>query len=173
MSGLYTIMLGGLKEGRHNFDFEINNKFFELFEESEIKEGELHIEAELDKRSNHYDLTIRIKGMVKVECDRCLEMYDQPIICENKLLIKPGKSRDDSEADMLTIPADEYDLDISQYIYEFVHLALPLKRVHPPDNKGNSTCDPEMLQKLSEYAIDVEKKRDPRWDALKELMNDN
>jgi uncharacterized protein len=74
---------------------------------------------------------------------------------------------------MLTIPADEYELDISHYIYEFVHLALPLKRTHPLDKKGNSTCDPVMLQKLSEHVIDIEKKADPRWDELKKLMNDN
>jgi uncharacterized protein len=173
MSGLYTIPLSGLKEGRHTYDFEINNKFFELFEESEIKEGDLKVTAELDKRSTHYDLVIRIEGMVRIDCDRCLEMYNQPVICENRLLIKPGKTRDESEADMLTIPADEYELDLSQYIYEFVHLALPLKRTHPFDKKGNSTCDPAMLQKLSEHVVYVEKKIDPRWDELKKLMNDN
>jgi uncharacterized protein len=173
MSGLYTIPLNGLKEGRHTYDFEINNKFFEFFEESEIREGELHIDAELDKRSTHYDLTIRIEGTVRIQCDRCLEIYSQPVICENKLLIKPGKHWDDSGADMLTIPADEYELDISHYIYEFVHLALPLKRTHPLDKKGNSTCDPVMLQKLSEHVIDIEKKADPRWDELRKLMNNN
>lgn len=173
MSGLNTIPLSGLKEGLHTYDFEIGNKFFEQFDESEIREGELQVTAVLDKRSSHYDLVIRIEGKVRIECDRCLEKYDQPISCENRLLIKPGKSWDDSDPDMLTIPADGYELDISQYIYEFTHLAMPLKRIHPNDKKGNSTCDPEMLQKLNELIIDIEKKGDPRWDELKKLMNDN
>ena len=173
MSGLYTIPLGGLKEGRHTYDFEIGNKFFEQFEESEIREGDLKVIAELDKRSSHYDLLIRIVGSVRIDCDRCLEKYDQSLESENRLLIKTGKEWDDSEPDLLTIPADEYELNISQYIYEFVHLALPLKRIHPEDKKGNSTCDPGMLQKLREHVIDTEKKGDPRWDELKKLMNDN
>jgi uncharacterized protein len=173
MSGLYTIPLSGLKEGRHIYDFEISNEFFELFEESEIKEGEVHVDAELDKRSSYYDLIIRMKGQVRIECDRCLELYDQPVSCENRLLIKTGKKLDNSEPDLLTIPADEYELDICQYLYEFIHLALPLKRTHPYDNKGNSMCNPIMLQKLREHLIDVEKKGDPRWDELKKLMNDN
>lgn len=173
MSGLYTIPLSGLKEGRHIYDFEVGSGFFELYEESEIREAELHVDAELDKRSTHYDLIIRIEGSIRVECDRCLEKYSQPISCENRLLIKSGKEWDDSETDMLTIPADEYVLDISQYIYEFAHLAMPLKRTHPDDEKGNSTCDPVMLQKLKEHLIDIEKEIDPRWDELKKLMNDN
>jgi uncharacterized protein len=173
MSGLYTIPLGGLKEGRHTYDFEIGNKFFEQFEGSEIREGVLQIIAELDKRSSHYDLVIRIEGSVRIDCDRCLEKYDQPLMSENRLFIKTGKKWDDSDPDLLTIPADEYELNISQYIYEFAHLALPLKRMHPDDKKGNSTCDPVMLQKLKEHVIDTEKKGDPRWDELKKLMNDN
>ena len=31
MSGLFIIPISGLKEGRHLFDFEIRNKFFEEF----------------------------------------------------------------------------------------------------------------------------------------------
>jgi uncharacterized protein len=173
MSGLYTIPLVGLKEGRHTYDFEIGNKFFEQFEGSEIREGNLQVIAELDKRSSHFDLVIKIEGVVRVECDRCLEKYDQPLKSENRLLIKSGKERDDSEPDLLTIAADEYELDISQYIYEFTHLALPLKKVHPEDKKGKSTCNPEMLQKLNELVIDIEKTGDPRWDELKKLMNEN
>ena len=173
MSGLYIIPLSGLKEGRHIYDFEISNEFFELFEESEIREGEIQVDVELDKRSSHYDLIIRMEGMARLECDRCLEMYDQPVSCENRLLIRLGKKWDDTDPDILTIPSDENELDISQYLYEFVHLALPLKRTHPYDKKGNSTCNPVMLQKLSELVIDTEKKADPRWDELKKLMNDN
>ncbi|MBK8882595.1 MAG: hypothetical protein IPN67_09510 [Bacteroidales bacterium] len=75
MSGSYTIGLSGLKEGRHTIDFEIGNKFFESFEESEIKEGSLFANIELEKRSTHIDLFIRISGRVKVCCDRCLEMF--------------------------------------------------------------------------------------------------
>ena len=65
MSGSYTIGLSGLKEGRHTIDFEIDNKFFESFEESEIKEGSLFANIELEKRSSHADLFIRISGECK------------------------------------------------------------------------------------------------------------
>ncbi len=40
-------------------------------------------------------------------------------------------------------------------------LALPIKRVHPDDREGNSTCDPVMLKKLEELIIDEEPRMIP------------
>ena len=66
MSSSFTIGISGLKEGHHTIDFEIDNKFFESFEESEVKEGSLFAHLKLEKRSSHIDVVIRISGSVKV-----------------------------------------------------------------------------------------------------------
>ena len=173
MSRSYSVPLSGLKEGRHTFNFEIDKEFFEKVEESEVKEGSLFANIEMDKRSSHIDLIIRISGRVRICCDRCLEMFFHPVICENRLLINFGKSMDDIDTDILSVPIDEHELDLQQHIYEFILLALPIKRVHPDDDNGNSTCDPLMLEKLEELIVDDENDSDPRWDELKKLMNDN
>lgn len=173
MSGTYTIPLSGLKEGRHTFDFEIDKEFFEQFEESEVKEGRLIANVVMDKRSTHLDLAIMISGEVKICCDRCLELFFHPVVCENRLLVKFGKTIEDIDPDILSLPVGEHELDLQQHIYEYIHLALPIKRVHPNDKNGKSTCDPEMLKKLEELIIDEEKEIDPRWDKLKNLMNNN
>ena len=173
MSSPYTIPLSGLKEGHHTIDFEIDDTFFELYEESEVKEGSLVANIEIDKRSTHLDMNIKVSGSVRVSCDRCLEMFSQSVKSENRLLVKFGKSIDDTDPDILSVPIDAYELDLQQQIYEFIMLALPIKRVHPVDKNGKSTCDPVMLKKLDELVIDEEKENDPRWDELKKLMNDN
>jgi len=173
MSGTYTIPLSGLKEGRHTIDFEIGSEFFEKFEESEVKEGRLIAHIAIDKISSHADLLIRLSGSVRICCDRCLEMFSQPVAFENRLLVKFGKIIEDSDPDILSFPADEHELDLQQHIYEFIHLALPIKRVHPDDEHGKSTCNPEMLKKLEELLIEEEIENDPRWDELKKLMNNN
>lgn len=80
---------------------------------------------------------------------------------------------EDTDPDILSVPIDAYELDLQQQIYEFIMLALPIRRVHPVDKNGNSTCDPVMLKKLDELIVDEEKDTDPRWDELKKLMNDN
>jgi len=173
MSGVYTIPLSGLKEGHHTIDFEIDKEFFEQFEESEVKEGCLIANIEMDKRSSHLDMLIRVAGSVRISCDRCLEMFSQPVSSENRLLIKFGKSIEDIDPDILSVPIDEHELDLQQQIYEFIMLALPIKRVHPADMEGESTCNPVMLKKLEELIVYEEKENDPRWDELKKLMNDN
>ena len=171
MSGLFTIPVSGLKEGQHSYDFEINKEFFELFEESEVREGTLKAHVEADKRASHIDISVKINGAISISCDRCLGIFSQPVDCENRLLVKFGKIHDESDPDIITIPADEQELDMKQYFYEYILLALPIQRIHPDDKNSNSTCDPEMIKKLQEHIVNEENGTDPRWDELRKLMN--
>jgi len=173
MSGYYSIPISGLKEGQHRFDFEIGNEFFESFEDWEIEEGSLVADVVLEKRSSHIDLTVRLSGSVMICCDRCLELFPFPVKCENRLLVKFSKVIEEIDPDILIIAPDEHELDLSQYLYEYIHLALPIRRIHPNDKDGRSTCDPEMIKKLKEHIIEKENENDPRWDGLKKLMNKN
>jgi uncharacterized protein len=173
MSGLFQIPISGVKEGHHTFNFEIDNSFFESFEESEIREGSLHAITEVEKSSSHIDIVIGISGKVRVSCDRCLELFDFPMECTNRLVIKFGDERDDSDPEIITLPHDEHYLDLKQFFYEFIYLALPIQRVHPDDSSGKSTCNPFMINKLKEHLVNSETKNDPRWEELKKLINDN
>jgi len=173
MPGLFTIPIGGIKNGHHEFEFKIGKPFFDQFEESEIKAGELTAIAELLRSSSHLDLDIRISGIVRVCCDRCLEVFDHPVDCVNRLLVRFGRESDDSDPEIITVTDEDNELDLRQYFYEFIHLALPIRRIHPDNADGVSTCDPVMLQKLKEHLVEDDKGGDPRWDELKKLMNDN
>ena len=173
MSEMFVIPFKGLKEGRYSFNFKIDNEFFEKFEESEIKEGNFLAVVEMDKRATHLDLLVKISGTALISCDRCLEVFPYPISCENRLIVKFGESISNDDADAIFLSTDEYELELRQHLYEFIHLALPIRRVHPADENGKIGCNPEMIKKLNELLIDEEKQnnRDPRWDELKKLMN--
>ena len=171
MSGSYTIPISGLKEGRHSYDFEIGNEFFNLFEESEIREGELKASVEADRRASHIDIAIRIDGTVRISCDRCLGVFSLPLSSENRLLVKFGKLHDESDPDIISLAAEVNELDLTQYFYEYIMLSLPIQRHHPADKRGNSTCDPEMINRLNEHIIKDDVGADPRWDELKKIMN--
>lgn len=173
MSGLYALPLSGLKEGLHTLDFEIGEEFFGEFEESEIKEGRLTAIVVMEKRSAHLDLQIKISGTVMISCDRCLDMFSWPVECENRLLVKIGKIIPEDDSDIVSLSTDEHELDLMQHFYEYIHLALPIRRVHPNGEDGKSTCNPVMFKKLKELLVDEEneKQNDPRWDDLKKLMN--
>jgi uncharacterized metal-binding protein YceD (DUF177 family) len=173
MPGLYSIPLAGLKEGRYTYEFAIGNDFFEAFEASEIKRGELMAKVILEKCTTHLQLDIEIKGNVEVMCDRCLENFYMPLSCTNRLFVKQGKEWAEADPDMITMPLDEHEIDLSQFFYEYIHLALPIKRIHPEDKKGRSVCDPEMIRRLEDNLVAGEDISDPRWDELKKLTMNN
>lgn len=170
MSGFFTIPVGGLKEGQNCFDFELDKGFLEQYEETEIQDAKLKAYVEAEKTSSHIDITVRITGVIDIACTRCLGVFSYPIDCENRLLVKFGQTDDESDPDIIIIPKDKHELNLMQYFYEYIFLALPIKRVHPDDKNGESTCDKEMIKKLSEYIVNGEGLADPRWDKLRCLM---
>ena len=169
MSGFYDIPLSGLKEGNHIYDFDVDRDFFEGFDETEIKECDLKIRTILVKRSAHMELTIALKGRVMIMCDRCLKDYWQEVESKNVLLIKYGDQWGEVDDEVVMIPYGESSFDLSQFIYEFTHLTLPVQRVHADNEDGESTCDPVMLEKLMDHLPDSEDNIDPRWKELGKL----
>lgn len=173
MPGLYSIPLAGLREARYTYEFSIGDDFFESFEGSEIKRGELNAVVVLQKCSTHLELDIVINGCAEVMCDRCLEFFYMPLSSANRLFVRQGKEWEEADPDMITMPLDEHEIDLSQFFYEYIHLALPLKRIHPDDGEGNSTCNPDMIRKLNDHLLHGEAESDPRWDGLKKLTGNN
>ena len=173
MPGLYSIPLAGLKESRYTYEFKIGGDFFEAFEGSEIRRGEFRAVVVLEKCSTHLELDIVINGRAEVVCDRCLDNFYLPVSSANRLFVRQGKEWDEADPDMVTMPLDEHEIDLSQFFYEYIHLALPLKRIHPDDSKGRTTCNPEMIRKLEAHLMTGEEFSDPRWDELKKLTGNN
>lgn len=167
----FVIPFKGLKTGKHDFAFDIDDHFFEDFKESEVTKGNVHVDVLLDKKTNMLEISFDLKGKVMVACDRCLDDVEMPIDFKAKLYVKFGDVTEEQTDEIIVLSHNETELDIAQDIYEYVHLALPYKRVHPDDEKGESTCNKEMLQKLKEYLTDRNEDTDPRWDGLKNFMN--
>jgi uncharacterized metal-binding protein YceD (DUF177 family) len=167
----YVIAFKGLKEGKHQFHYEIDSKFFSLFEQSEIEKGNLQIKVTLVKSERVLSFDIQGKGEVTLICDRCLDEYLQKISFKEKLFAEFGETNSDiTDVDnILTLSYGEGEIDLSQHIYEYIHLNLPYRRIHPETLTGESTCNKEMLEELNEYI--VEETIDPRWEKLKTLLN--
>ncbi|HEY4784705.1 MAG TPA: DUF177 domain-containing protein [Bacteroidales bacterium] len=168
----FVIPFKGLKVGKHSFVYDIDDKFFDDYEESEITQGKVHVVVDLDKKTNLLELQFELSGNVMVTCDRCLDEFEMPIAYNAELFVKFGDISEEQTDEIIVLSHNEFELDVAQYIYEFVHLSLPYKRVHPADSKGRSTCNKEMLKKLNEYIIrENDENNDPRWDDLKNLLN--
>lgn len=168
---IYNIVFKGLKEGNHEFDFCIGKSFFENFENSLVEDGNIQIKLILEKRSSFMTLEISVSGEVILNCDRCLELYAQPIENTGKLYIKFGENREDNGDDIIWLLPGEYQFNAAQLIYEYVATAVPLRHVHPRNENGKRTCNPQMVEKLKEYRR--KSKTEDRWSELRKLMNNN
>ncbi|MBN2616038.1 MAG: DUF177 domain-containing protein [Bacteroidales bacterium] len=163
-----VIPFKGLDLGRHHYDFVVEDAFIKELELPDITGGTLEVSLELEKESTLMVFDFLLKGSVVLPCDRCLVAYEQSLEGQFRLIVKMGEAFQELSDEMVEIPATEARIDLSQYVYEYILLMLPLKKVHPDDAEGNSTCDPEMLKKLEHHQ---EKNIDPRWEVLKDLKN--
>ncbi len=170
----YEVVFSGLKEGKHEFKFEIDKAFFELFEtEQEFTNPRIKADVLMDKHSTFLEFWIKTKGLVTLVCDISNEEFDHPIEHEIKVLVKFGEEYDDSDEDVITIPSTDHAFNVAQLIYEDVILSIPMKKV-------SANIDDEDLEILDKYSPkeaeneETDKEEiDPRWEALKKLKDKN
>jgi uncharacterized metal-binding protein YceD (DUF177 family) len=172
----YLIPFIGLKIGKHQFDYQINKKFFDEFDFDEFESCDIKVNVAFEKKATMLELNFKHKGTVNVTCDVSGEQFDLPIKSKIRLVVQFGDVFNNDNEELLILPLGEHQLDIKQYIYEMIALSIPLKRVHPGVKDG--TLKSEALDKLKSSLV-TEKKAvikkadiDPRWDKLKQLLTD-
>ena len=172
----YLIPFVGLKIGKHQFDYQIDNTFFKSFDYDEINDVSVKVDIVLEKKSTMLELDFKHKGTVNVPCDVSGEEFDLPIKGKLKLLVKFGDAFNDENEELLILPHGEYQVDVSQYIYELIILSVPLRRVHPGVKDGSLSDVIEKLESLSPKENKKEEQQnndiDPRWENLKKLLTD-
>jgi len=169
----YQVPFTGLKEGKHNFEFEIKNTFFLHFGFEEFNSSNVTVDLVLNKTATMMELTFTAKGSVSINCDVTNEPFDQKIDATLNLIVKFGEVFNDENEEILILPHGEFEVAVQQYIYEMIVLSIPIKREHPGIADG--TLKSEMFTKIKEYNGENKKeedKIDPRWNKLKNLLTD-
>lgn len=170
----YILNFNDLPDGKHNFEYKLNNDFFEQFDEIEINQGEIEVKIVAEKRLSTVDLTFDINGKVILPCNRCLDEMTLPIEAQEKILVKFGDFAEDN-AEIIVIKENE-DFDISWLLYELIATSVPMQYSH-----GEGECNKDMMRQINRYIV-AEKdsnlteininRNDSRWDVLKNI-NDN
>lgn len=170
----YEIKFVGLEQGKHEFDFHVDNSFFTLFDYKEFHSADVDIRVILDKKSTVMELEFKVSGTVNVDCDVTNIPYNQDLDFSLNLKVKFGDEFNDEDDELLVLPRGAHEMEIQQFVYESVILAVPYKKVHPQVEDG--TMESDILDKLDELApgnrIENKEKTDPRWDKLKKLLNE-
>lgn len=164
----FVIPFSGLKAGNYQYDFDIDNEFFEHFDQSEIQQAKIKVNVDMDRQQRMLVFLFSIDGTVVVPCDRCLVDFDLPISGQEQLIVKFGEEHREETEDIFIITENEHSFNLGPFIYEYIHLLIPYRRVHGVDENGKSLCDPAMTKYIKH---EDDKATDPRWDALKALKN--
>ena len=178
----YIIDLKALHDDNAHFEYNVNDDFFAMLDTSEFQKGQVHVSIDVKKMVDSFDIIFQINGQVVVICDRCLDEMNQEVSSTNRLRVKFGPEYTDAGDDVVIVPEDEGSINVAWFIYEFIALAIPIRHVH-----AEGDCNPEMMQKLkshlsyelaedsdsSDDLMASEKPMDPRWNDLKNLLDNN
>ena len=176
---LYSIPFVGLKEGEHNFEFEIGKEFFDAFEYDDFNDASIKVGLKMKKTATMLELSFEAQGSINVNCDLTNEPFDQTIEASLPLIVKFGEEFNDENEEILILPHGEYEVAVQQYIYEMIVLSKPSKLIHPGVEDG--TLDSDILSRLDEFRIKENTEEhgdsddddiDPRWNKLKNLLTD-
>ena len=170
----YTIPLNGWAAGEREFRWQVGIEFFQMFDNAEILDAAVEVEARAVKSGHYIGVDLDIRGSVTVACDRCLEDLELPVEAHPAFSVKFGEKEASGEEvregsrEILIVSASDTDLDLSQVIYDYVCLSLPMQRVH-----AEGECNPETVRFLSQEPQDEEAgDTTSPFAALKGLLNE-
>nr|WP_262923918.1 DUF177 domain-containing protein [Spirosoma liriopis] len=161
---------------RYEYDFTSDDAFFAALEQDLIQKGNVRTHVTLDKSETMIRLDFHITGTVEQVCDRSLDDYDEPVDTQQTMLLKFGDHNEELSDEIELIERSTATINVAHYIFEFISLSLPMKRLHPrfrdeddADDEQNGKViyrsDPETTSEDEQPEID------PRWAALRKLSD--
>jgi len=170
----YDLAIAKLAHKTHHFAFELDRAFFAQFEQNLVQDGNLHADVTLDKTDRLLTLDFHITGTVRLVCDRSLDEFDQPIDVKEQLLVRFGDRELELDDNVLQITPETQTLPLAQHLFDYIGLALPMKKLHPrfqnePDENPESDSKLIFTTRQPGDDADDEDAGDPRWDALRNL----
>jgi uncharacterized metal-binding protein YceD (DUF177 family) len=171
----FKVNIIGLTNAVHHFDFKVGNDFFSQYGTGLISVGSLKAEVTLDKHETFIDASFHITGTVELTCDRSLETFDHLISVDRKLVFKYGNADEELSDEIVMIHRDSESLELGQYLYEFIALEVPMKKLHPryrEEDDDDDDSEGKIIYTSKPSSRDDKtdgEDIDPRWEILKKL----
>jgi uncharacterized metal-binding protein YceD (DUF177 family) len=164
----FNIPIAGLKDKVYQFEYELNDSFFDTATEPLVSEPDIQVHITFDKTKEPYVLDISISGTFMGECDRCASELRIPVEGDFRLYVKFGQAEETvDETEVVYISREDHEILLYEHLYDFAHLSIPMvKRCSTPADK--TRCDEKIESYLTKAPVQEDLK-DPRWEALKKL----
>lgn len=172
----FDIAFVGLKAGIHEFEYEINDRFFVEYQEQDFRNCTAHVKLSLDKKNGFMLLKFEVGGKLEVTCDRCgndlpLDLWDEFSIVV-KIVEDPEQMNEQEEdPDVYYISKGASHLRVADWIYEFINLSIPMQRMCTEDKIGGPHCNKEVLAMLKKLDARDQPVENPVWKGLEKFKD--
>lgn len=171
----YEIAFVGLKPGVHEYNYPINDKFFEEYQEQDFKNADANVRLLLEKNNSFMLLRFQIGGKAEVVCDRCsndlpiqlfedftvtVKMVDDPELMNNQ----------EEDPDVYYISRGESHIYVKDWIYEFINLSIPMQKTCDYENMDGPYCNPAAREVLNSMKA-PEQRQNPLWKGLEKFKD--
>jgi len=173
----FEIAFVGLKPGIHEYSYEINDRFFEAFQQQDFTHCKAHVKLALDKKSSFILLKFEVGGSLNVTCDRCssdlpLELWDEFSITVKMVEEPELMNEQEDDPDVYYISKNESHLDVSNWIYEFINLAIPMQKTCEYEKMDGPNCNKAALEILKKLETkNEEETSNPIWKGLEKFKD--
>lgn len=175
----FEIAFVGLKPGVHEYDYEINDRFFEAYQQQDFKNCHARVKLFLDKKSSFMLLRFEVGGQLEVTCDRCnsrlsLELWDEFNITVKMVEEPELMNGQEDDPDVYYINRGESHLDVADWIYEFINLSIPMQKSCSFENMDGPYCNKSAMDMLKKMVSEEEKKditSNPIWKGLEKFKD--
>ncbi len=173
----YEIAFVGLKPGVHEFDYKVDDRFFEEFGAQDFSLSEGFVKLLLEKNIGFLILRFQVGGRAQVVCDRCsndlpLELFEDFSITVKMTEDPEAANEEEEDPDVYYISRGESHLDVKNWIYEFVNLSIPMQKTCSFENMDGPFCNSEAREVLKSISVLPEgEKTNPLWKGLEKFKD--
>ena len=172
----YDIAFVGLKPGVHEFNYEIDEKFFVNYPPRDFSNIIAKVRLMLEKNTSFMLLKFEVGGTADLSCNRCGNPLQQQLWEDFEVLVKlvdnPEQMNEEEEdPDVYYIGRGESHLNVESWIYEFILLSIPTHPMCNEDEIGGPKCNKQVLEMLKKMNDKDEHSQNPIWKGLDKFRN--
>jgi uncharacterized metal-binding protein YceD (DUF177 family) len=173
----FEIAFVGLKPGTHVYEYRIEDKFFTSYGEQDFKNCIANVKLSLEKNNNFMQLRFDIDGSLESICDRCGNQLPMQLWDEFNIIVKMVDdpeimNEQEEDPDVYYISRGESHLYLSDWIYEFINLSIPLQKTCKESEMGGPLCNKEVLEKLRKMEEEAQKdNHNTVWKGLEKFKD--
>jgi len=174
----YEIAFVGLKPGIHEYNYEVDEKFFANYQQTDFTNCQASIKLTLEKNASFMMLKFEVGGSVNVICDRCGNTLPMNLWDEFNMVVKSVENPEEmneseEDPDIFYISRTESHLHVADWIYEFVSLSIPMHRMCNEQEMGGPQCNKEILAMLKKMGSGVIENNHPLQEGLEKFKKNN